>query len=115
MNYGCQSMVGKIQSILIKHPENAFLNQKHLDNNWEKFNYISKPNYNKVLEEFKEFEKILIDNINKIYYLPESKKVGLDSIYTHDPIIITNKGAILLNMGKDLRKNEPHVTKKFLN
>ena len=31
MNYGCQSMVKKIDTIMIKRPENAFVSQENLD------------------------------------------------------------------------------------
>ena len=50
MEYGCQSMVGKIQSILIKRPEQAFISQEHLNQNWEAFRYFGCPDYETVLK-----------------------------------------------------------------
>ena len=51
MNYGCQSMVGKIESILLKKPEQAFISQENLEKTWEEFCYFGCPDYEKVLEE----------------------------------------------------------------
>ena len=51
MNYGCQSMVKKIDTIMIKRPENAFVSQENLNENWEKFKYFGCPDYEKVLKE----------------------------------------------------------------
>ena len=31
MNYGCQSMVGKLDRVIIKHPEQAFISQENID------------------------------------------------------------------------------------
>lgn len=114
MKYGCQSMVGEIESILIKKPEQAFISQKNLDEKWEEFKYFGCPDYNKVLEEYAVFEKFITDNVKNVYYLPEDDRTGLDSIYAHDPLKITKKGAIYFPMGKELRSKEYLATKAYL-
>lgn len=43
MNYGCQSMVKKIDTILIKRPESAYVSQENLETNWEAFKYFGCP------------------------------------------------------------------------
>ena len=114
MKYGCQSMFKKIDRILIKHPENAFISQRNIADNWKKYNYISEPEYEKTLNEYAIFENILKENIEFIDYLEESDAVGLDSIYTHDSLKITSRGAIFFNTGKILRQKEAYeVEKKF--
>ena len=40
MKYGCQSMVGKVEAILLKRPEQAFISQENLDKTWEEFRYF---------------------------------------------------------------------------
>lgn len=114
MKYGCQSMVNKIDSILIKKPEQAFISQENLNKNYEAYNYIGCPNYEKSVEEYDVFEKIIRDNVENVYYLPENNLVGLDSIYAHDSLKVTKRGAIYFPMGKELRKNESRVTEEFL-
>lgn len=114
MKYGCHSMYEKINSVLIKRPSEAFISEQNLNDSWEVFNYIEKPNYNDAVEEYEAFEKIIRDNIKEVIYLNESDEVGLDSIYTHDSLKITNEGAIYFNTGKKLRQNERFETKKLL-
>ncbi|MGN0735311.1 MAG: dimethylarginine dimethylaminohydrolase family protein [Anaerovoracaceae bacterium] len=114
MKYGCQSMVGKINSILIKKPEAAFISQENLNNTWEDFKYFGCPDYEKVLEEYAVFEKYITDNVENVYYLPQDDRTGLDSIYAHDPLKITSKGAIYFPMGKELRSKEYLATKAYL-
>jgi N-dimethylarginine dimethylaminohydrolase len=114
MKTGAESMYDKLESILIKSPEDAFLNQKHIDENYEKFNYLGRPIYENVLSDFASFEAILKENVRNIYYLPKDSTVGIDSIYAHDPLEVTEKGAIYFQMGKDLRKSEPEATRKYL-
>lgn len=113
MNYS-SSMYKKLNQVIVKHPEDAFLSQKHLEENWEKYNYAEMPNYEEALKEYKEFLRILENNVSDIKYLPASDKVGLDSIYAHDPIKFTNKGAILLKSGKTVRQPETTIYKEFL-
>ena len=114
MNYGCQSMVGKIESILLKKPQQAFISQENLNRTWEEFKYFGCPDYEKVLEEYAVFEQFIKENVENVYYLPEDDRTGLDSIYTHDPLKITKKGAIYFPMGKQLRSKEYMATKAYL-
>ncbi len=114
MKYGCQSMHKKIDRILIKHPKDAFISQKNLSKSWESFNYTSEPVYETVLKEYEVFENIIKENVANVDYLPQSENVGLDSIYTHDSLKITQQGAIFFNTGKVLRQKEGYeVEKKF--
>lgn len=114
MKYGCQSMVGKINAILIKKPEAAFVSQENLSNTWEEFKYFGCPDYEKVLEEYKVFERYIRDNVENVYCLPYDSRTGLDSIYAHDPLKITSKGAIYFPMGKQLRSREYLATREYL-
>lgn len=114
MKYGCQSMVGKIESILIKKPEQAFISQENLNKTWEEFKYFGCPDYETVLKEYAVFEKYIKENVENVYYLPQDERTGLDSIYTHDPLKITKKGAIYFPMGKALRSKEYLATKAYL-
>lgn len=114
MKYGCQSMIGKIDSIMIKRPQQAFISQENLNNTWEEFKYFGCPDYETVLKEYEVFEKLITDNVENVYYLPEDDRTGLDSIYTHDSLKITKAGAIYFPMGKQLRSKEKFATRAFL-
>ena len=112
--YGCHSMVGKLESVILKHPKDAFISPQNLANQWRAFNYPACPDYEKALMEFARFEQVLKQNVTQIYYLPRHERAGLDSIYTHDPVKITRRGAILMNMGKTLRTAEPEILSSWL-
>lgn len=114
MAYGCQSMVGKIVRILLKHPKDAFISQDHINAHWKELNYTSCPDYKKAIEEYEFFVELLERHVPEVDYLPKNDQTGLDSIYTHDPVIITRKGAILLNMGKRQRQQEPAAVRDYL-
>lgn len=114
MKYNCQSNIGKIESILLKQPKDAFINQDYINANWKDLNYTGCPDYNKVVEEFEFFVELLKKEVSNIYYLPKNDKTGLDSIYPHDPVLITKKGAILCNMGKKQHQGEPTAVGEYL-
>lgn len=108
------SMVAPLASVVIKHPKDAFISQQHLDAQWRNYNYLTSPNYDEALREFTDFEAVLRQYVQDIYYLPKTDTVGLDSIYTHDPVKFTSKGAIILNSGKENRRNEAIAYQEYL-
>jgi len=113
MKFGSQSEVGKIKSILLKHPKDAFINQEEIAKQWKGLNYTGIPDFEKALKEYELFVELLKIHIPEIHYLPQDDRTGLDSLYVHDPVIITEKGAILCNMGKEQRQGEPEAAGDF--
>ncbi len=110
----CQSEVGTIKKVVIKHTRDAFISQDNIDSQWEKLNFLSPPDFNKALDEYDEFVKLLQSLIPEVKLLPESENTTLDSLYTHDPVIMTRAGTILCTMGKDNRKGEPEAMGDYL-
>ncbi|WP_336634374.1 dimethylarginine dimethylaminohydrolase family protein [Lysinibacillus fusiformis] len=113
MHY-CSSMYTPLKHVIVKHPKDAFRSQRHLSDEWKTFNYLSEPNFEEALKEYAEFIEILKKYVDTIDYLPLSDEVGLDSLYAHDPVKFTPKGAILLKSGKKLRQPEASIYKEFL-
>jgi len=107
-------MYTPLKHVIVKHPKDAFRSQKHLSDEWKTFNYLSEPNFEEALKEYAEFVEILKKYVDTIDYLPLSDEVGLDSLYAHDPVKFTPKGAILLKSGKKLRQPEASIYKAFL-
>lgn len=110
----CASMVNSLQRVIVKHPNDAFISQAHLSNNWQTFNYIEEPNFEESLKEYAEFLSILEKHVPSIDFLPQTSQVGLDSIYAHDPVKFTKDGAIILKSGKELRQPEAQSYKEYL-
>ncbi|MDB9884298.1 arginine deiminase family protein [Candidatus Marinimicrobia bacterium] len=105
-NFGCQSMVGEIKRVLVKHPKDAYQNQLKIDAQSKKLNYLSKPAYKKSTSDYEQLINFFKKNNIEIHYLPMDENTSLDSIYTHDPCVVTNSGVILSNMGKIDRQTE---------
>jgi N-dimethylarginine dimethylaminohydrolase len=109
-----QSEVGKIRSILLKHPREAWIDQDNVIAQWRQLNYTEVPEFEKSLEEYDNFVELIGSAVPDIHFLPgDNDDTGLDSIYVHDPVIITERGAILCNMGKAGRKGEPSACRNF--
>ena len=106
-------MVDPIKKILLKHPSNAFLNQRNINKQYLKLNYLAAPNFNSAISDYEIFVDLLKSFDIEIYYLPKDKSTSLDSIYTHDPCVVSNKGVVICNMGKKARLPEADRMKKF--
>ena len=107
-------MYKKLTKVILKHPKDAFISQEHLSNAWENFNYIQEPDFIKAHQEFEQFLAIMKEHVAEIVFLPATETVGLDSLYTHDPVKFTKNGAIILKSGKRLRQPEAQANKRFL-
>jgi len=114
MKFGCQSEVGKIKRLLLKHSREAFISAQSISRQWEQLNYLRAPDFAKALREYENFVDLLKPHIAEIEFLPRRDETGLDSIYVHDPALITRRGAILCHMGKAERRGEPAAMGEFL-
>ena len=111
--FGCQDMTSTIRRVLIKSPESAYKNQVNIDSQYQSLNYFGRPDFVRSLEDYESFRSILKENGIEIHDLPADDITSLDSIYTHDPCLISNSGVILCSMGKTLRKKEPEMISKY--
>lgn len=97
----------KLQSVYIKPAKNAFVSDKELKGQWEKLNYLSQPDFNSSLEEYKIFQEYFVNKNIEIHSFPFDENVKIDSMYCRDASIATDFGMIICNMGKGGRINEP--------
>lgn len=111
---GCQSMVDEIKYLLVKHPQASHQTQAMMDEQWRKLFYLGPQRYETVLREFEGFVGLVERFGLEIGYLPADAATGLDSIYAHDPLVVSNKGAILCHMGKVARQSEPDAMARYL-
>ncbi|MBX2945254.1 MAG: hypothetical protein KF725_05430 [Cyclobacteriaceae bacterium] len=102
-----QSEYGKLRSVFIKRPEDAFVNDATIDEQWQQLNFLSRPDFPKAVSEFNKFQGLLKSSGAELNYLPLHNQVTLDSIYCRDAAIATDFGMIICNMGKPARKHEP--------
>ena len=112
------SEFGRIKAVLVKRPEDAFVNPDVVSDQWKDLNYLDKPDFNRATEEYNIFERYLTIHDAELFYLPKDESVTMDSIYCRDASISTDFGMIICNMGKPARMNEPaasHHTYEKLN
>ena len=112
MRFGCQDMVTQVRRILLKHPKDAFIDQSKIDRQSSELNYSNTPDFEIACKDYDQFLDLIRSFGPEIHFLPTSN-TSLDSIYTHDPCIVTNRGAILCNMGKPQRSKEPDKIEKY--
>ncbi len=113
-SYGGQTNTGELKGVIVKRPQEAYIDQAHVAAQWQSLNYPRETDFNKAAEQHKAFVGLLGKFGAEVVYAPQAENTGLDSVYVHDPVTICNKGAILCNMGKAARRGEPEAIGKFL-
>ena len=108
--YGCQTMVNALKRVLVKRPDVGFSVK-----DFEKWHYTAPLNLIEAQKEHDSFCEIMINQSIEVLYHPEPQPNHADSIFTYDPAIITNEGAIIFQMGKKLRKGEEKPMERRLN
>lgn len=107
-------MVTPVKRMLLKHAREAFISQEHIDAQWEGLFYLGRPDYGKAIDEYDKLVNLLESLDMELTFLPRDDETTLDSIYTHDPLIVTDQGAVLGNMGKPARSPEPEAAGTYL-
>jgi dimethylargininase len=99
--YGGQNMFGKLRRVIVRRPNEAFCTDEP-----HKWNYTSSPDLHSAQNEHDALVAILKHNDTEVIYHDNDLPGLADSIYVFDPILMTNQGAIILKMGKELRRGE---------
>ena len=60
MKYGSHSETGRIKSIILKHPKDAFFSQDYINAHWEDLRYTECPDYEAVVKEFEIFLELFV-------------------------------------------------------
>ena len=113
MAYSCHNMVNPIKKIILKHPKDAFKDQDTINKQFSRLNYFEAPNFNKAISDYDKFVGLLVSFDIELHFLPKDNSTSIDSIYTHDPCVVSNNGVILCNMGKKARLAEPNTMEDY--
>ena len=104
--FGCQSMVAPIRRVIMKKPEDAFRSREQIDKEWKSLGYLRPPDLARASRDHAVLTDLLTQAGAEVLYLPADNRTGLDSLYTHDPVLVTDQGAIIFQMGKIARRGE---------
>ncbi len=100
-HYGAQSMVTPLRAVLVKRPDEAFA-----VNDPVAWHYAGRPDLAVAQQEHDALVSLLRQGGAEVIYHDESQPGHADAIFTFDPAIVTDHGAIILSMGKSQRRGE---------
>lgn len=99
--FGSQSMISPLRRVLVRRPDEAFGRADPV-----LWHYTSRPNLALAQQEHDDFVTSLRQAGTEVIYHDESQPERADAIFVHDPALVTDRGAIILSMGKALRRGE---------
>ncbi len=99
--YGSQSMVNPLKIVLVRRPDTAFGQA-----NPTTWHYTAQPELSAAQAEHDAFVQQLRQAGAEVIYHTVPLPNHADAIFIHDPVLVCDKGAIILRMGKDLRRGE---------
>jgi len=99
-------MVGPLRAVVVKRPEQAFRGAAAINAEWKELGWTRPPNLEVAAREHRQLVSLLEAAGTRVHFLPEDSRTNLDSIYVHDPVLITDAGAVILQTGKVARRGE---------
>jgi N-dimethylarginine dimethylaminohydrolase len=99
VTYGGQNMVGRLRRALVRAPT------AKASARWKEFGWRSEPDPVRLVEEHQALCEML-QQFGVEVVIGEASDGDLDAIYTHDPVLICDSGAMLLRPGKEIRRRE---------
>jgi arginine deiminase len=106
MKFGSQSMVRRLYRVIVKRPDEAFRSAAHVEKEYRTLNYTRPPDLNRAAWEHERLVALMEQAGAEVLYLPADDRTTLDSLYAHDPVLITDKGAVIFQTGKTARRGE---------
>lgn len=103
-------MVAPLRRVAVCAPEAADW-QKGVES-WRELGYLSRPDFDVAREQHARLLQVLESSGAEVVTL-DGHGLSLDAVYAHDPSLITDYGAICLNMGKAERSGEPARHREF--
>ncbi|MFP5286016.1 MAG: dimethylarginine dimethylaminohydrolase family protein, partial [Thermoanaerobaculia bacterium] len=94
-------MVEPLRRVLVKRPDEAFAVEDPA-----RWHYASRPDLDEARREHDALVEILTRAGAEVIDHPEPQPDRADAIFVFDPVLVTDRGAVILRMGKELRRGE---------
>ena len=94
-------MVDPLKKVLVRKPDETFGSADPTV-----WHYISQPDLARARAEHDALVTILREFGCEVFYHEAALPEHADAIFTHDPVIVTDQGSIVLRMGKEQRRGE---------
>lgn len=98
--YGGQTTFGPLRRVLVKRPDEAFGAADPA-----LWHYASRPDLDEARREHDALVEVLVSSGAEVIDHPEPQP-SADAIFVFDPVMVTDRGAVVLRMGKELRRGE---------
>ncbi len=99
--FGGQTLVGPLRRVLVRTPDPPALVQ------WREFGWLAKPNPAIAAEQHEALCELLRGAGAEVVYAGSDVGEDPDAVYVFDPVIVSDRGALLLRPGKEGRRGEP--------
>ncbi len=113
-DFGAFNNWGSLKKVAIRTPAAAFVSDEKIDREWQDLNYHARPDLQNSHREYARVEALLNATGAEVIHLPAADGLTMDSIYTHDALVITPRGLVLPRMGKPQRRKEANVNGAYL-
>jgi dimethylargininase len=99
--YGNHSMWQPLRRVLVRRPDQAFGSAEP-----QRWHYTAPINLAVAQQEHDALVELVRSRGAEVLYHDQPQPDRADSIFVFDPILMTDEGAVILSMGKDLRRGE---------
>jgi dimethylargininase len=99
-SYGARSMTAPLRRVLVRPPQPADAAR------WREYGWRAEPDAGAAAAEHEALREILAGAGAEVIAV-EGEHGNPDAIYAYDPVLVGDRGAVLLRPGKDGRLNEP--------
>ncbi len=104
VRWGGQSMTATLRTVMVRRPAPTVGGDE-----WQSFGYTRQVRNDATAAEHQAFVDLLGANGVDVIAAGPDPAGHLDAIFSYDPSIITDSGAVLLRPGKILRRDEPNL------
>lgn len=100
-DYGAQSMVGKLRRVVVRRPEEALAAADPAT-----WHYAGRVDIGRARAAHDDMVQALTDWGVEVIYHDAPLPGHSDSVFVFDPLLVTDRGSLVLRMGKTLRRGE---------
>jgi len=108
-DFGSFNNWGRLKRVAIRDIDAGFVSDTKIDAEWKDLNYHSRPNLGLARKQYEALERAIRNAGADVIKLPADPALTLDSIYTHDALVVTPRGLVMPRMGKMQRRKEAEV------
>jgi dimethylargininase len=99
--FGGQTLVAPLRRVLVRAPDPPALAR------WREFGWLAEPDPAIAAEQHEALCELLRAGGAEVVYAGSDVGEDPDAVYVFDPVIVSDRGALLLRPGKDGRRGEP--------